>query len=542
MKHTELGLRFTIAVFVLTCNCCLRAQVVELSGGTSTLFQSQGGTITVHGRSYSGSVGAGTVQGQFFGGAQLIKSNERASLIFGTDNIPFDLPTDIFQSGHYLTGIGVGLRARIGSTNLYTFGGETSTSFNSPFFEGARAQTPAGILFASRKVAPQWTAATRVIFSKQVTILHSFSWDSGNGAKFAISGGVGSNEPYIASSFEVERPRYDLQAAYIETGSQFRRANVAVPLTSEPDRDNVLFTMRPSKWLSVSAGRQNYMNPIYSSLSNLRSTVNQAGGDVHLSGFSASAMLFQSNFGNANDLAMAYSATQSLGSRVQAQCSYLISKPEHAPQTKSFVTTMQESLTPRWNISQVLNTSGGRNTFGFGGSFLSNFATLSADYQTYYVPARVTAPFEQALIVNAQVHLFGRLSIGGGTFVAPDGKLLYTVQAQGTISAQMAGVPNAAEHHPFGDMVIRGRVVDTAGRPVMGAALMLGQLPVYTDSQGYFYVRERKSREHPLTVLTDQFLDGSLYRVVSAPPDIRSGRNVGMETVVVVAKVTAARN
>lgn len=534
-------LKIVTTLSVLLGACSLHGQVIELSGGTSTLYESQGGTVSVHGKSYTASAGAGMIQGQFFGGAQFVKSFEKASLIVGTDSIPFDLPTDIFESGHYLTAVGVGVKTTLGHANVYGFGGETSTNYNSPFFNGARAETPAAIVFASGKVAPEWTASTRVILAKLVTIIHSFSWDSGDGEKFAVSGGVGSSQLYGAVSMSITRPRYDLKAAYIEAGSQFRRADVAVPLTAEPDRDNVLLTVRPTNYLTLSAGRQNYLTPIYDSPDNVRSSVNQASASLQVLGTGLSAMVFQSTYGDSGNVAMAYSASRGFGPRVHAQASYLVSKPDEGAETTSLVMMVQETLTPRWSISHMVNTSDGHNTFGFGGSFLSNIATLSADYQTYYVPARPDSPFEEALILNAEIHLFGRLTLSGGTFVAPDGSLLYTTAAEGTVSRQVDASSGVYEHHTVGGMILRGRVLDPGGQPIMGAAILIDKLPVYTDSQGYFYVRERKPHEHPLTVLVDQFLDGGLYRVVSAPAEAKSSANDQAEVVILVERVLSAK-
>jgi hypothetical protein len=73
----------------------------------------------------------------------------------------------------------------------------------------------------------------------------------------------------------------------------------------------------------------------------------------------------------------------------------------------------------------------------------------------------------------------------------------------------------------------------------MGAALLIDQLPVYTDSQGYFYVRERKPHQHPVAVLVDQFLDGGLYKVVSAPTEAKSSSDDQTGLLVVVQRVTA---
>ena len=489
-------------------------------------------------------MGAGMINGHFYTGAQISKSFEKGTVTVGSDNVTFDLPTDIFQSGHYLTVVGVGVRSKVNDANIYTFLGESSTSFNSPFFAGARAEHPAYILFASGKVAPQWTAATRVLlpFSTRATIIHSFSYDDDRGTKFALAGGMGTGQLYMASSISMSHRIYDLKATYIESSTQFRRASIAAPLTAEPDRDNTLFTVRPTGWSSLSVGHQNYLTPIYNSDQNVRSTVNQASASVQLIGASLSASIYQSIYAGSHNLATAYSASRTLGSRIHAQASYLISRPDNFPESTSFITNIQERLTPRWSISQMVNSSGGRNTAGFGGSFLSNLVTLSADYQTFYVPSRISNPFEEALIVNAEIHLLGGLSLSGGTFVAPDGSLLYTTKAEGTISRDQRETPMAIAHHAIGQMVVRGKVIDSSGQPIMGAALLVDQLPVYTDSQGYFIVREQKSHRHPLTVLVDQFLDGQLYKVISAPVEVHSSTTDDSDAIVIVQRLDTVKS
>jgi len=240
-------------------------------------------------------------------------------------------------------------------------------------------------------------------------------------------------------------------------------------------------------------------------------------------------MLFESTYGNSGDFAMDYSANQDVTSRLHLQGSYLVSHPDNSPATDAFVGTVQEILNSRFTVSETINSSNGQNTFGFGGSFLSNLATLSADYETYYVPARVQSPFEQALIVNAQIHLFGRLTLTGGTFVGADGKLLYTAEAEGAVSRQQPDGAAAFQHYSIGSLLIKGRV-------------LVDQLTIYSDSGGYFYVRERKPHIHPLTVLVGQFLNGGTYRVVSAPAEAKSSSNENqVSAMVIVEKMLSGR-
>jgi hypothetical protein len=50
-------------------------------------------------------------------------------------------------------------------------------------------------------------------------------------------------------------------------------------------------------------------------------------------------------------------------------------------------------------------------------------------------------------------------------------------------------------------------------------------VPVFTDSDGRFFFRERNPHAHRLQVLTDKFLDGGVYEVVSAPSSVTATRN-----------------
>jgi hypothetical protein len=87
--------------------------------------------------------------------------------------------------------------------------------------------------------------------------------------------------------------------------------------------------------------------------------------------------------------------------------------------------------------------------------------------------------------------------------------------------------------------LLRGRVVDRFGTPVAGAALLVDQSPVYTDSNGYFFMRERRARTHSLSVLVGQFLDGVNYRVLSASATMRScDEDNAIEATIVVEALT----
>lgn len=520
----------------------LEAQVFEVNGGSSSLYQAQGGTLSARGSSFDASMGAGIVAGKFVGGANFTKMEGRYTYVFGDDYVRFVLPTDIFDSSHYLIALGAGMKTKVLDTDVFAFGGATSSDFNSPLFEGVRAESPAGILFLKKQIMPDLQASSKMVFSRQTTAIQSLEWAPADKLNLAVSGGVGANQPYAAASLDFKRPWIDLKSAYIEAGSQFHRVAVETPLLSEPNRENIEVTLRPSQYFGFSGGRQNFLSPLGNSQSSVQSSIDQVSGNARVAGTGFSASLYHSTYlGNWNN-ATAYTADRGFFSRVHTTASYLESRPSDGPKSRAFISTFEEVLSPRLNVIEMVNRSQGQTTVSFGGGLLSNLASITAEYQTYYVPERNASPFEQALIMDVQLHLFHGITLHGATFVAPDGSLRYTADTQAMMARQgVFGSSDGGETLARGDIgsyLLRGSVVDPDDRPVAGAALMIDKLLIFSNDNGEFFVRERKAHVHVLKVLGDQFLNGGSYKVVSAPSTIRSGSGNGEPpTVVVVQRV-----
>lgn len=530
-----------LTVLIVFAAPLLRGQVFEVNGGTSSLYQAQGATITARGPNFDASLGMGVVAGKLVGGANLTRKIGSATYVAGSDYIRFQLPTDVFDSSAYLVALGAGVTTKVGKTDLFVFGGATSSDFSSPFVDGVRAEDPSGVLFLKRRLLSRLQISSNMVFSRQITAIQSVQWQPAEKTHLALSAGVGANQPYDAASFDFLRPWIDVKASYIEAGSQFRRVAVSAPLFSEPDRENALVTVRPWKYVSVSGGRQNFLSPVNNSPQSVRSTVNSISGSALALGTSLSASLYRSSYlGNWND-ATAYMAARSFFTRFHTTASYLESRPNDAPKSRALIANINETLTPRLDVTELVSRSQGQTTVSFGGGFLSNVASFSADYQTYYVPERNSHPFEQALILDVQLHVFHGVTLHGATFVAPDGSLRYTADSQAVMTRQGAwGEPGgmmSLAQGAIGSSVIQGRVVDAGGKPVAGAALMIDKLVVYTNDDGVFFVRERKPRVHTLKVMPAQFLDGTTWQVVSAPAEVRSSaESTETNTMVVVQR------
>jgi hypothetical protein len=526
-------------------SAAVRGQVFEVNGGSSSLYDAQGGTLTAQGPSFDASLGAGVIGGKLVGGAKLTKVWGRSTYTLGDDYVRFQLPTDIFDASHYLVTMGVGVKTKLNNTDIFAFAGATSSDFNSPLFEGARAESPAGILFLKRQIAPGLRASSNMVFSGQTTAIQSLEWEPREKLTIAASGGVGANQPYGAASLSFMRPWIDVKAAYIDAGRNFHRVAVQQPLMSEPDRENIDVTLRPSKYFSISGGRNNYLSPLDNTQTNVRSSVNQVSGSVQIHGAAISASLFDSAYLGDSNRAAAFTAGRSFFSRARLATSYLESRSSSGSKSRAFIADITETLSPRLDVSEFVNRSQGQTSVSFGGSWLSNPISISANYQTFYVPQRTSSPFEQALIVDIRIHLFRGISLHGSTFVAPDGNLKYTADTQTIMSRQGASPAGdngyGLAQSAIGKDVIHGTVVDSRGQPIAGAAIMIDQLLVYTNDDGTFFVRERKPRTHALKVMTAQFLDAGSYTVVSAPTSVRSSPEMNASKIEIVVAAAARR-
>jgi hypothetical protein len=516
----------------------LTAQVFEVNGGASSIYQAEGGNVTMHAPSLDASIGAGLLAGQFVGGFNLTKKTPRSTYLLGDDYIPFVLPTDIFDTSHYLVALGAGIQTRQWNTDIFAFGGAVSNDFSSPYFDGVRAESPAGILFLDKKLQPHLSVSSKMVFSTEQTAIASLDWKPETNLDLAASGGVGANSPYGAASLKLTRKLIDLQAAYIQAGAQFHRLAIQLPILSEPNRENIVLTLRPFRFLSLTGARQNFLTPLNNSANEVQSTLNQGSAGLLVAGTNLSASIYRSSYQNNFDLAEAYTLDRAITSRAHANLSYFESRPSNGTRTREFVANLMQQINPRLGVTEVISEAQGQSSVSFGGELLTNLLAISAEYQTYYVPIQNSTPFQEAMILDVQLHLFRGITLHGGTYVGPDGSLEYTADGTALAVHESNGSNNGGilAGNAIGSKVIRGRVTDPQGHPVSGAAIMLDQLIVYTDDDGLFTVRERKIHTHRLKVMTDKFLDGSSYQVVSAPDTVKSAEEGNEKELLIVVK------
>jgi hypothetical protein len=94
----------------------------------------------------------------------------------------------------------------------------------------------------------------------------------------------------------------------------------------------------------------------------------------------------------------------------------------------SLVGNIRETFTSRLSLNQVITRSSGQTGIAVGGDFISNFATLSVDYQTVFLPFAKAGSnqLKQVIVVSLHLQLPHGVQFNAGTNVTPLGQTRYS--------------------------------------------------------------------------------------------------------------------
>jgi len=497
-------------------------QVFQLTGGSSSLMNAEGGSVEVHAANYTGRIDLGYLDGPSLG-FFFSRPYKDSQLGAGDQQIPFLLPTDLFDRSFYFLGRGVSLTRNVNG-RLFAFAGTTSDGYSAPFLNIARADTPAGAIFYERQISPAIRFFSRNMISERQTSIQALEWSPRKDIKMALSAGVGNNQPYGASSFTISKRWMSLDASYARSGDAFRRVLVSTPQLSENDRENIRLELKPFSSVRIVINRNNYLATFSPNLVQ-RATVQGVGAGAALAGFQLYGSYFQSSTQSGNSSALALGVRRTLTRHFEAGTDFLRSGYSKGTPAHSMVGTLREILNSRFSLTQVITHNSGQTNVAFGGSFLSNLVAVSVDYQTVFLPFAQSnsGQFKQVIVLGLHFQLPHGLQLNTSTNVTPLGQVRYTAYAS-TYAYHGLGrdSPGASFSGAFFHNVVRGRVLDPQGEPIAGAALWIGQDLAVSDSDGEFLVRVKRAGELNLKVAFDEFTAPGNYVVVQSPETVRA--------------------
>jgi len=496
----------------------VRAQVFELEGGGSSLYQGYGGALNIWADRFEGNVGVGYLDGFRFS-LFLKHLIGRDTLRLGNDAIPVRFATDVFGGSHSIFAQGAGIRRANRRSSFYAFIGASATATPAPFVNALRQDQAIAVVQAERTLSPTLHLTTHALFSSRQTVLQGIKWEQASGVEAGATAGVGGNEPYGSASMALKREKLDLRLAYVAMGEHFRRTGVPSPIQSEADRENVLLTLRPADGFSLGIGRQNFRQDSTLPGNPDRATLNQVFGSARFLGSNLAGGLFDSWTPGTRSVSSYVSGSRDITRWLQTDL-YLLRVWSPAPaRATTPILHLREFITPRASLLQVITRASGRTTVAFGGAFASGLTTIGVDYQVIHTPYRPQEPFAQTIALNVRIPL-GNYRISAASFVTPDGRVNYTGSANTFFYAgDVLGAPNRPVEIKFERYLVQGTVVDESGVAVEGAAIDVGGSTVFTDSRGRFFVRRSSGRMAALRVLVDEFLAPGQFEVVSAPAE-----------------------
>jgi hypothetical protein len=509
-----------LGIWLLAGPSALLGQVLRVEAGASDILPSQGGAINIQGENYEGYLGAGEVGGAFRLGSYVKTSFDGYKFTLGDQTTAIGLPTDIFSAQQYFLTRGASASGQFHGAKVFLFGGATTLGVGSQFFQAAQTQVPLGMFFLDIPLSDKLAFHSRNLGSTKQTSIQGLDWRPWKWLNTGLSAGIGGNQPYFATTLNVHRDWLDIKAGYIEAGDHFRRITTPSVFAAEPDRENILVTLKPVSNLVLIGGHENLLQPQTDlNAPFMRATVDQLQSSYSVARFRLGAGVFQSRSQLFHNVGEDFSVFRPVTRNVEAGVNYFRTISGTTPKTSNLSGTIRERINPKLSLLQVVTRSLGNTNVLFGGSYTVNRFSVSVDYQTLYLPFLPTNPFQQGLSVSLRVKLFGNFHINGDTFRSPDGRLRYSAGV-GTLITRAFQNGNRNEAFNFPKYVVRGHVRDQSGAPIEGAALRIGDELVYTNAFGEFLLRRQKTDQLRFEVVLPEFLNAMTFTVVGAPSTV----------------------
>jgi hypothetical protein len=498
----------------------LPAQVVELQGGGSSLLDSYGLSANVWGRTYDGWFGLGYQDGWRVGG-RFRRTVRGDTIRAGNDALTLRAPTDLFGGGLNVLVQGASVVRHRGPTRALLFAGASATGTGGSFAQAQRADRPLGALFVDRRFTPKLRGTTQMILARRQSVRAALAWTDSAGIEAAGMLGTGANRPFASASLLVDRDLWTLRAQYVGAATGFRPADLPIPPQSRPDGLNLQLTLRPIESLTLTLGRQGFVQDSLIGRWRPRAIGTAASAALVRGNSQLSAGAYRSDFGDQRTRSAFVAAGQTVGEVLAANLYVLHSMPAELPATTNPVVVLQERLSERWALSQLLSWSAGRLSTSLGGAYRGETMELGVGYGVVHAPLDPVRPFQRTLNLSVRLQL-GNYRAAVATTVTPSGAVIYDASAATFLYlGGENGLFAAPIVAPLGRYVVRGIVRDDRGAPLSGAALLVGEELVFSDSQGRFFARFRSTRQVRIQVQLEEFLVPGRYRADLVPAVVR---------------------
>jgi hypothetical protein len=448
-----------VCLFVLLLGVPASAQVLQLSGGRSTLLGGTGGEISAFFPESTLSASAGFANGHFVFGASDTFKFHGLDITAGDRNF-----------GYSFDGAGLGVSTRglfvqrnTRHTAFAVFVGSTGIGYATPFMVTARAQHVGTGFFLQRHFDNGLLLSSlAVIEGGKRTVVQGLSYQ-GHLLHLAGSGGLLQNQKYF---------------------------------TGQAD-------FQPLRSLFFSATHNDYFLADHLTTSSLSAFA--ALGRVTL---------------QASVLDGQYKAIKTMGASAGASFRIgliTVRSNFYESNHRILLVHVAQQRFRHWNFSEIINQMQGQTSYAFGGGYHGNKISVSLDHSVLFFPIGGKG-FQQTTTAQVSLRIHDS-ALNLQTNVDPMMHVTYTAYASSYVQGPLAGLAmNNHSHSTGGKFVIAGAVVDEHGQPVEGAAIQLqGHAVIYTDNQGKFFSRVKHNKPSALLVLLREFAAPGRWAVSACP-------------------------
>jgi len=505
----------------------LRAQVVELKGGTSTAFETSGATASIETDRYKGWLGLGWRNG-FAGGFGLTTQLGVTLVEFGDQPVPVALPTDLFNPSSYFLGTGISVRRSAPKDQFEVFAGLTANRYGAPFLSVSDPDRFSFTAILRHALSDTVTYDVNIFYAQRLAVIQGLQWKPSKGVVVAGVAGESDRDPYAAGSLAITTQSADFKASYANASSDFRRIVVNSPLTVEYDRENVSLDLHPLKSISIGVSRENILSPDPGGGAGTRARVQGATVSWTVSGFRLRGAEYQSTTPSGQATAYLAGVERALLPRITLAGDYFRTVSSGNRAAAEIAGTVREHISSHLDLNQMVQFGLNQKSVACGGSYESHRIGVGLDYQTVYVPFYIPGQSQFRRIAMARLYLLlpRSVEVHGDTNISPTGQTRYTsylstlhyLDSHGSTQGAASPFANLAEYK----CVVRGRIADENGEPISGAAAKIDNRMVYTDSEGLFFARFRKCTTYSFRLLPEEFLSPDSFVAARMPKFVRA--------------------
>jgi hypothetical protein len=513
---------------LLICGVAAHGQTtIDTSAGGDQIYDAYGLKSAFTWHELSGWTGVGYNNGAKFGGYLRVPLNKSEAnltrqyhLDLGDQIISAALDTDDTGYNHSFSVRGVGVSVNTKTTHSQVFSGLLLQEFMLPYMHtGDTIQTPLVSMTTSRKVSDtlQWHSLNT--YDGKVTSIESFGWMPTKSWVLSAAGGVGASQGYGAVAGEFIKKKVDLRTSYTAAGSKFQRQQT--PYYSEEALGiNARASYSPIEAVNLYYSHDHTRTNIvgYPSVTGVSDSGSMT---ATLAGFSISPAANRTIMDgiNGQTKSESISVSREIIPRWRAFGSY-INMDSPLLKEKVVVAVNEFRISSRLMVTQDFNRMGDQNTLSFGGHWISNRISLSAENETYVSPiatAFSSKPVFQAWTYSIRLRLPHGAATNLTSIVDPTGKVQWGGYLSG-LKYNSAGPQHFDDTPSFSKYIVQGKAIDVAtGLGIEGIAIEIGKDIVTSNSSGVFYLDVKNTKPMSVKVLASYSTQPFPWRLVSAP-------------------------